>query len=263
MNRLRTRLSVIATIAYRDVMKFLRDRMRIIFSFIFPVMFVGVLGGGLQSSLGAASGKDLLTMTFLGVLAQTLFQSTASGIISLINDRENDFSQEIFVSPTSKYAIIFGKIVGESTISFLQVVGILIFGAVIGIKITLVGLLAIFPAMVAAALLGGAFGILVLGNLNNERTANQIFPFLVMPQLFLSGVFVPLAGTSGLLLTLAKFMPLTYAVDLMRGMYFLNDVNAQKDLLHSPLVNALVIAAMFTVFLTIGTILFVKKEKER
>lgn len=261
--RFRKRISVILTIAYRDVMKFLRDRMRIIFSFVFPILFVGVLGGGLQASLGAASGKDLLTYTFLGVVAQTLFQSTAAGIISLINDRENDFSQEIFVSPTSRYALLFGKILGESTISFLQVIGILVFGLVIGIKLPLLTLAALLPAMVVAALLGGAFGILILGNLSSQQTANQILPFIMMPQLFLSGVFVPVAKTPGIMLTLAKIMPLTYAVDLLRGLYFRGDPIAQEDILHSPLINVAVIGVLFAIFLAAGTYLFVKKEKER
>ncbi len=261
--RIKKQIGVILTIAYRDVMKFLRDRMRIVVSFIFPVLFIGVLGGSLQSGIGAASGKDLLTFTFLGVLAQTLFQSTASGIISLINDRENDFSQEIFVSPTSRYAIIFGKILGESTISFLQVLGIIVFGFIIGIKLTAISLLAIFPTMIAAALLGGGFGVLVLGWMNNERTANQVFPFLVLPQFFLAGVFVPLSKTPGIMLTLARLMPLTYAVDFTRGAFFQGNAVAQQDILNPPLVDLAVIVVMFTVFLILGTWLFVKKEKER
>ncbi|MCC7303930.1 ABC transporter permease [bacterium] len=256
-------IGAVATIAYRDVMKFLRDRMRIVFSLVFPVLFIGVLGGTLQSGLGAASGKDLLTYTFLGVLAQTLFQSTASGIISLIEDRENDFSQEIFVSPTSRYVIILGKIIGESTISFLQVVGILIFALLIGINITIVSFIAIIPAMIAAALLGGAFGVLVLGNLNNERTANQIFPFIMFPQFFLAGVFVPVTNTPGIILTVAKLMPLTYVVDLTRGLFFANGDVVQSDILNSPLHNLVIVACMFFLFMTLGTWLFVKKEKER
>lgn len=253
---------MVLTIAYRDVMKFLRDRMRILFSFIFPVMFVGVLGGGLQSSLGVATGKDLLTFTFLGILAQTLYQSTATGIISLINDRENDFSQEIFVSPTSRYAIIFGKILGESTISFVQAVGIIVFGLIIGIKISLATLALMLPAMVIAAMLGGALGVLILGNLANERTANQIFPFVFMPQWFLSGAMIPLAkGT--FIYQVARFVPLTYAVDFMRGVYFRGDTKAQQDILHPLGYNMVIMTVMFVVFLVVGTWLFVKKEKER
>ena len=125
-------LNAIITIAYRDFTKLLRDRGRMVATFIFPFIFIGVLGNSLQSNLGDKAGYNFLLFTFIGVIGQTLFQSTASGVISLIMDRENDFSQELFVSPVSRYAIILGKIVGESVVSFFQVVGITIFGFIIG-----------------------------------------------------------------------------------------------------------------------------------
>lgn len=91
-------VNAIFTIAYRDFTKLLRDRSRMLFSLIFPIIFIGVLGGSLQSNLSASAGYNFLSFIFAGVLGQTLFQSTGSGVISLIEDRENDFSQEIFVS---------------------------------------------------------------------------------------------------------------------------------------------------------------------
>jgi ABC-2 type transport system permease protein len=229
-------------------------------SFVFPILFVGVLGGSLQSGFGAATGKDLLTYTFLGVLAQTLFQSTASGIISLINDRENDFSQEIFVSPTNRYSLILGKIVGESSISFIQAFGILFFGLLIGIPLTVAKVALILPVAVVVALLGGAFGVMVLGNLNNERSANQLFPLIIFPQLFLAGVFVPVTSLPAPLLLLARIAPLTYAVDFMRGVFFIGE---KADTLYSPWVNFGIITIMFVIFLTFGTVMFVKKERSR
>ncbi len=107
-------LNAILTIAYRDLLKFLRDRTRIVSTFVLPLLLVGILGGSLESNLGQSAQYSLLTFTFVGVLAQTLFQSSASGVISLVEDRESDFSQEIFVSPISRYSIVFGKILGES-----------------------------------------------------------------------------------------------------------------------------------------------------
>src|SRR3990167_8342716 len=101
-------LEAIVAIAYRDVLKLLRDRPRIIASLIFPIVFIGALGGSLQSNWGSQTGYNLLVFVFTGVFGQTLFQSTASGIISLVEDRANDFSQEMFVAPVSRYSIIFG-----------------------------------------------------------------------------------------------------------------------------------------------------------
>ena len=255
-------INAILTIAYRDVMKFLRDRTRIIGSAIFPILFVGVLGTSLQSSLGQASGQDLLTFTFLGVIAQTLFQSTAAGIISLIEDRENDFSQEMFISPVSRYAILFGKILGESIVSFLQLIGVIIFGFVIGVKLTLAGAIALIPVGILIALFGGAFGILVLSNLSSQRAANQIFPFIIFPQLFLAGVFTPVTNLPLPLLVLSRIAPLTYAVDLLRGVHYGGKID-QFFIINTPATNLAVIVVEFVVFLVVGTLLFVRNERNR
>src|SRR3989344_7067656 len=88
--------SAIATIAYRDFTKLLRDRPRLIAGFIFPVLFIGVLGSSLNATIGRDIGFNFLAFVFTGVFAQSLFQSSAAGVISLIQDRENDFSQELF-----------------------------------------------------------------------------------------------------------------------------------------------------------------------
>ena len=86
-------VSAILAIATRDFLKFARDRTRILGTFIFPFIFVGVLGSSLQANLSEGIGFSFLLFTFTGVLGQTLFSSTASGIISLIQDRESDFAR--------------------------------------------------------------------------------------------------------------------------------------------------------------------------
>lgn len=66
-------INTIATIAYRDFTKLLRDRPRILATFIFPFLFIGVLGGSLQSNLGSAAGYNFLTFIFTGVIALAIF----------------------------------------------------------------------------------------------------------------------------------------------------------------------------------------------
>src|SRR5438046_9772897 len=94
-------INAVAVIAYRDLMKLLRDPARIAATFVFPLLLIGVLGGAFQSNLGKSVGFNYMAFIFTGVLAQTLFQSSAQGVISLIEDRANDFSQEMFVSTIS------------------------------------------------------------------------------------------------------------------------------------------------------------------
>lgn len=256
-------LNAIITIAYRDFVKFLRDRTRLIATFIFPVIFIGILGGSLQANLGSTLGYNFLLFTFIGVLGQTLFQSTASGVISLVEDRENDFSQEIFVSPVSRYAIILGKILGESLVALAQVIGIILFGFIIQLPISIASLIAIIPAMLVVCFLGGAFGILVLSNLGSQRSANQIFPFIIFPQFFLAGVFSPIKHLPIYLFILSRIAPMTYAIDFIRSIYYSGKPEYAKIVLYNPLIDFTVIAGMFLVCIVVGTFLFVKNERNR
>lgn len=256
-------ISAVATIAYRDVAKFLRDRMRMVASLIFPLVFIGVLGGSLQSNLSAEVGYSLLTFAFIGVVGQNLFQSTASGIISLIADRENDFSREMFVAPVSRYTILFGKIVGESIVAWLMVIGVLALGKIIGAEFTLGQMVQIIPAGILACLLGGAFGIMVMSVFSNQRSANQVFPFVIFPQFFLAGVFSPIKNLPPVLWVLSRMAPMTYAVDLVRGLFYQGKPEYAKVVLHDPWINALVMVVMSAVFLAVGVKMFIKAERER
>jgi ABC-2 type transport system permease protein len=258
-----TDLNAILAIAYRDLIKLLRDPARLISSLIFPLIFIGILGGSLQANLGASIGYDLLVFTFTGVYAQTLFQSTALGVISLIEDRENDFSQEIFVSPISRYSIIFGKILGESLVALPQGVAILLFGWLVGVPLDLAALLRLIPVSILVCLLGGAFGVIIMSQLNSQRSANQIFPFLMLPQFFLAGIFTPIKVLPFYLEVLSRISPLRYAVDLVRGAYYTGSPEYAPVVLESPAVNLAILGAMFAVFLASGTVLFVRAERNR
>ncbi|MFN8632322.1 MAG: ABC transporter permease [Chloroflexota bacterium] len=256
-------LNPILAIAFRDLVKFLRDRGRLVGTFVFPFIFIGILGGSFQSNMSSDFGFDFIAFTFTGVFGQTLFQSAANGIISLIDDRETDFSQEIFVAPISRYSIVFGKIVGESLVALAQGIGIMLFGAIVGVPMSVGQLLAMIPVAVIACLLGGAFGILILSNLSSRMLANQIFPFIMLPQFFLAGVFNPIRVLPLPLEILSLISPMRYAVDLTRGIFYAGRPEYEKVVLQSPLVNMAIIGAMFAVFLVAGTVLFVRREQNR
>src|SRR5918996_1771571 len=185
-------VSAALAIAHRDLVKLLRDRTRLVADFAFPMIFIGVLGVSMEEAFGNVAGLNLLAFVFTGVLAQTLWQSAAMGVISLIEDRENDFSQEIFVSPISRYTIVIGKVLGESLVALPQGLAIVAFGWIIGVPLGLAVIVAMIPSLLVATIFGGAFGVLVLSRLPNRRAATQIFPFVMLPQFFLAGVFNPI-----------------------------------------------------------------------
>ncbi len=256
-------VSAILAMAHRDLVKLLRDRTRLVADFAFPLIFIGVLGTTLQAGFGDVAGFDLLTFVFTGVLAQTLWQSAALGVISLVEDRENDFSQEIFVSPISRYSIIIGKVLGESLVALPQGVAIIAFGLVIGVPLSIVGLLALVPAILVVTLFGGAFGVIVLSRLPNRRAATQIFPFIMLPQFFLAGIFNPIGNLEGPLEIASRLAPMRYAVDLMRNAYYGVHPDVQAVALEPASTNLAIIGVLFVVFVAVGTTLFVRAEQNR
>src|SRR6267142_4294569 len=253
-------LSGVLTLAHRDLIKLLRDRTRIIADFSFPLIFIGILGTTLQAGFGQAAGINLLQYVFTGVLAQTIWQSGALGVISLIADREQDFSQEIFVSPISRYSIIFGKILGESLVALPQAVAIVAFGVILGVPFSLPVIVSLLPALLLIAIYGGAFGVLVLSRLDNQRQANQIFPFVMLPQFFLAGIFNPIQNLPWFLDILTKVAPMRYAVDLMRDVYY--GSGSSVPIFELP-TNLAIMGVEFLVFIVIGTAGFVRAERNR
>src|SRR4030081_3574820 len=123
-------VNAIAAISARDLLKFLNDRSRLVGTFILPFVLMSLMGGTLQLNLGRAAGFNFFGFTFTGVLGMTIFQSSAQGVLSLLEDRQNDFAQEVFVSPVSRYAIVFGKILGESLVALSQAAPLVLFALV-------------------------------------------------------------------------------------------------------------------------------------
>src|SRR2546427_10339463 len=149
-------LNAIAAIAGRDLLKFFRDPGRLIAAVVFPFLMIFLLGGTLQLNLGPAAGFNFIGFTFTGFLGMTLFQSTAQGLTSLMDDRQNDFAQEIFVSPVSRYSIVFGKILGETSVAILQVLPMVLFAAVPRVRLTPPALALLGPVGLLSAIAGGA-----------------------------------------------------------------------------------------------------------
>jgi ABC-2 type transport system permease protein len=258
-----SQLTAILAIASRDVTKLLRDRPRLVFSLVFPLIFVGLMGGTLQGNLGRAAGFNFIGFIFSGVLGMTLFQSSAQGLISLIEDRENDFSQEMFVSPVSRYSIVFGKVLGETGVSLYQAVPTVALAFLLGVPLTLTQVLLLVPVCVLACLLGGAFGVALMALLNNQRTAQQVVPFLMFPQFFLAGIFNPIKVLPWYLVPFSLISPMRYAVDLIRDVVYAGRPEAGRVVLFDPVTNLAVIALMFAGFLVVGTVLFVRGETNR
>jgi ABC-2 type transport system permease protein len=255
--------SAIAAIATRDCYKFLRDRSRLGLALLVPFLLMFLLGTTLQRNLGSAAGFNFIGFTFTGVLGLTLFQSSMQGLASLLDDRQNDFAQELFVAPVSRYSIIFGKILGETLVAMAQTIPLVAFALVLRVPLSPEQLLLMAPVALAACLLGGAVGLVAMSLINSQQAANQIFNMLLLPQLFLAGVFSPIAALPWYLEILSRLSPRRYVVDLFRGVLYTGRPEYHKVVLLDPMTNVATIALMFSACMIVGTALFVRRETNR
>ena len=255
--------NAILIIAYRDILKLVRDRRRFLGGLIFPIVSIAILGSALDSNLSKSVGFNFLYFVYFGVLAQNMFASTASGIAWLIEDRQNDFAQSFFVAPISRYTIILGKILGESFVSFTQILGLFLIGYLVGVPFDVIKFLILIPILFLICIFGGSFGVLIMANFMDKRSIDQVFPFFIFPQFFLSGVFTPMIDLPSYLMILSRITPMFYAVDLVRGIYYSGSLEYSKIVVNHPIYNLFIIGIMFSVFLILGTYIFVKSEKER
>jgi ABC-2 type transport system permease protein len=256
-------LWALLAIAQRDVIKLLRDRVRLAVNLAFPVLLIGGLGSVLQPLVGRVTGLSAITLAFTGVLAATLFQSAAAGMISIVEDRENDFSRELFVTPVSRLTLVTGKVVGETLVSLGQGAGIVIFALAFGVRMGPAQLAALLLPSVACCLLGGAFGLATLAFLPNQRTAMQIFQFLIIPQYVLGGVLFPLRGLPPWLDALSRAMPLRYAVSLMRAAFYAGTPGYSRAVTESPVIDLAVTGSLFVLLIITGAVVFNYRERSR
>jgi ABC-2 type transport system permease protein len=259
----RHEVSGLLAVAQRDLTKLLRDRTRLAVNLAFPIMLMVGLGNVLQPTVGKVTGLDTVTLAFTGVLPATLFQSAAAGMVSLVEDRENDFSRELFVAPVSRLTLIGGKIAGESLVALFQGCCIVMAAVAFSVGLGAHQLARILGPCLASCLLGAAFGLTTLAAVPNQRAAMQVFQFLIIPQYVLSGVIVPVHTLPTYLGVLAWAMPMRYAVELTRAAYY-NGSDSHGQVIQAGVVTDIaVMVSVFVVLLVVGKAIFDYRERNR
>ena len=256
-------VNAIAAIAGRDLLKFLRDRNRLVLSFLVPFLLLFLLGATVQQNLGSAVGLNFTEFTFTGVLGMTTFQSSVQGMASLLDDRRNDFAQEIFIAPVSRYSIVSGKILGETLVAFAQTIPLIGLALALGVRLSPEQLLLSVPVALASCLLGGSFGLVSMSLINSQQAASQTFNFLLLPQLFLAGVFAPITVMPWYLSALSRLAPMRYIVDLFRDVIYAGRPDYHKVVLLGPVTNLVTMSLMFAAFVLAGAALFARRETNR
>jgi len=213
----------------------------------------------MADGLGFALGQFML----VGMLVNMLFWITTMGMTSLVDDHDIDFTQEMLVSPVSRYSLIIGKILGSAFAAIFSMAGTLIVGLVMGITLPISKLILILALSPLICLSGGALAMIIIGLIKNKKAANLAVMLIIMPQMFLSGAIIPINNSSGVLLILNRVMPMTYCLDLVRAVVYRGNPEYNSIVMFNPLINFAAILLLTTICLVLGTYFFAQSEKDR
>jgi ABC-2 type transport system permease protein len=209
------------TICRRDLIRFASNRMQIGMALIQPLLFLFVLGSGLESlSAASTGGVGLKTFVFPGVLGMMVLFTSIFTAASLVWDRELGFLWEMLVAPVSRWSIVLGKCLSGTIIGTSQGVLLLALAGLVDVPYDPVLIVGLLGMMALLAFTVTAFGLLVAVTIKQAQTFTGVMQMFVMPMFFVSGAFFPVSGLPTWLGFLNRIDPLTYAVDPMRRLVF-------------------------------------------
>ena len=224
----------IRTLAARELVRFFRQRSRLVGALGQPLIFWILFGAGLHGSCQNPSWFPAgRTMTyqeyfFPGVAVMIVMFTAIFSTISIIEDRKEGFLQGVLVAPISRLSLVLGKLCGGTALAVIQSGLFLLIGpllAVVGLaptidlEVSFGGAVAIILFLTLLAFTLTALGYVIAWPLDSTQGFHAIMSVFLMPMWLLSGAFFP-AEDSGWLSWVITMNPLTYGVAGLRQLMY-------------------------------------------
>ncbi len=218
--RLRSFLLAAGSLCRRELVRFLRDRSRVVGSIAPPLVFWFLLGSGLGESFrhaGTPGGADYLQYFFPGTVMLVVLFTAIFATISVIEDRHEGFLQSVLAAPIPRSAMVAGKVLGAALLAFLHGLAFLLLAPAAGLSLDLAGwALALSSMFLASAGMAG-LGFIIAWKLDSTQGFHAVMNLLLIPMWMLSGALFPSAGAPAWLKALVALNPMTYAVLALQG----------------------------------------------
>jgi ABC-2 type transport system permease protein len=214
-------LRAIRIVWRRDVIRFANDRVRIAATLVQPLLFLFVLGSGLQQLSSAGThGVNLKTFIYPGILCITVMFTAMFSAASIVWDREFGFLREMMVAPVRRSSIVIGKCLGGATVACTQGIIMILLAPLVHVPYNVFLILGIFGLQLLLAFTITAFGVMIAVRIKQMQSFMGVMQMIVTPMFFISGALFPATGLPGWLTVLNRLDPVTYAVDPMRRLVF-------------------------------------------
>jgi ABC-2 type transport system permease protein len=213
----------------RELVRFFRQRSRVMSALLTPLIFWFLVGSGLGKSFrppGAPEDVGPLEYFFPGTLLMIVLFTAIFATISIIEDRREGFLQSVLVAPVARAGIVLGKMLGGTLLSMAQVLPLLAVAPLAGLHMTPVAFLVAAGILVLVAFGLTGLGFIIAWRLDSTQGFHAIMNLVLLPMWMLSGAFFPASGAPVWLRAVMAINPMTYALAaLRRGMYLGGDVD--------------------------------------
>jgi ABC-2 type transport system permease protein len=214
-------LRAIRVVWKRELIRFSRDRLRILTSLIQPFLFLFVLGTGLSTLASSGThGVNFRTFIYPGVLCMAVMFTAMFSAASIVWDREFGFLREMMVAPVRRSSIVLGKVLGGASVATFQGLIVIAISPLVNIGYELSLILELFALSLLLAFAITAFGVMFAARINQMQSFMALMQMVIMPMFFLSGALYSVAHLPTWLAILNRLDPLTYAVAPMRSAIF-------------------------------------------
>jgi ABC-2 type transport system permease protein len=208
---------------WREVVRFYRQRSRVVGVIASPLVFWLVIGSGFGTSFrsGDAAGQQhYLDYFYPGALIMIVLFTSIFTMMSVIEDRKEGFLLSVLVAPAPRSAIVLGKVLGGTTLSAIQGLIFLVFAPLVGVHMGLIQLLLVVFVVFLVSFALTALGFAIAWPMDSTQAFHAIINLFLIPLWLLSGALFPLAGASGWLRVLMRLNPLTYGVEALRTLLY-------------------------------------------
>lgn len=220
-------LRAIYIIWYRDVLRYWRDRARLVASLAQPLLFLVVFGTGLSSALQGAGGGfgggapgtasvSYIQFMYPGIIGMAVLFTAIFGAMSIVWDREFGFLKEVLVAPIDRSAVAIGKALGGTTQAMIQGLLLLVLAPFVGVTLTIWSVVALVPLVFVLAFALSALGVAIASRMKTMQGFQVVMNFLMMPMFFLSGSLFPVTGLPDWMTILTRLDPAAYGMDPLR-----------------------------------------------
>jgi ABC-2 type transport system permease protein len=205
----------------REIVRFYRQKSRVIGVILSPLLLWVVIGSGFGSSFQSGGfDQRYLQYFFPGSLLMIVLFTSIFTMMSVIEDRDRGFLSAVLVAPVSRAAIVLGKVLGGTTLSAVQGLIFLVFAPAVGVHFTFSDSIVIVISVVLMALALTALGFALAWRMESAQAFHAIVNLFLIPLWVLSGALFPAKNASGWIRGIMRVNPLTYGLDALRTALF-------------------------------------------